>query len=468
MATNANVIHFGPKGWRARLDEGFNAANVMRLADGLGAAWAESNPSARVLIGFDTRPGAGGYARLVGEVLSGWGLDARISDRPCPTPALGWNLAHDDEACGGVMITASASPVDYQGVFVRDSQGLMPTGDFLEYVESLVPGDPSVQRGEVTTVNLMDGYLEALRGLVNADLIASAGLRLVVDSMHGSGSGYLADLLRSLGAEVRELHGEPSADLGGLHPCAIEPWVDKCERLVTQSKAHAGLVLDGDGDRYGLVTEDGTLVSASRTAAILLDHVVARNGGPGRVVMPLSGSTYIRRQARRLGCALTVTPIGFGWSYREMRRPDALLGVGEYGGISLAGHFLERDGLAACLLLCEMMAARACGAAFLARALDDQVGRLDFGQRDIRLDSARVQTLRMLLPGLNPEFVCGESPVDVSHADGLRLGFADGSWVMLRPSRTEPAVRIYAEAPTTSRRDELLDEACEIAREKSL
>ena len=151
-----------------------------------------------------------------------------------------------------------------------------------------------------------------------------------------------------------------------------------------------------------------------------------------------------------------------------MRRPDALLGVGEYGGISLAGHFLERDGLAACLLLCEMMAARACGAASLARALDDQVGRLDFGQREIRLDSARVQTLRMLLPGLNPELVCGETPVDVSHADGLRLGFADGSWVMLRPSRTEPAVRIYAEAPTTSRRDELLDEACEIAREKSL
>lgn len=438
--------------------------NVMRMADGLGAAWSEESPGGRILVGYDTRPGAGDFARVAGEVLAAWGFEVLVSDRPCPTPALGWNLAHDAGASGGVMITASASPVDYQGVFVRDGEGLMPPVEFLESIETLVPRDPSVQRGHAGTIDLMSGYLDALRSLVDADLMASSGLRVVVDPMHGSGSGYLADVLRSLGVEVREIHGDPSADLGGLHPSAIEPWVDKCERLVTQSGSSAGLVLDGDGDRFGLVTDEGTLVSAPRTAAILLDHLVERRGGAGRVTMPLSGSTYIRRQASRLGCPLWVTPIGFGWSYREMRRPDALLGVGEYGGVSLAGHFLERDGLMACILLCEMMARRGCGSADLARELDNQVGHLDYGQRDIRLDSARVQMLRMLLPGINPGVVCGEEPVDVNHTDGLRLGFEDGSWLMVRPSRAEPTVRVYAEAPTNAHRDELLDAGCAIAR----
>ena len=468
MAAEANLIHFGTKGWRARLDEGFGEANVMRLADGLGAVWSEAHPGARIIVGYDTRPGAGAFARVAAEVLAGWGLEALVSDRPCPTPALGFAIAHDDAACGGVMITASASPADYQGVFVRDAEGLMPTEEFLDEVEALVPGDPDVTRAIPGTIDLMDGYLDALRGYVDADAIASAGLRLVVDPLYGSGQGYLADLLRSLGCEVREIHGEQTGDLGGIHPRAVEPWVDKCERLVTQTGSHAGLVLDGDADRFGFVTGDGRLVSANRAAALLVDHIATTNGAPGRVVMPLSDSTYIRRQAKRLGCPLSVRPIGFGSSYRELHRPDALMGIGEYGGIAHVRHFLERDGILATLLLCEMMAMRSLDAAGLERALDEQVGHLDYGQRDIRLEAARVQTLRMLIPGLNPGVVAGEEPAGVSHADGLHLTFADGSWLMVRPSRTEPVVRVYAEAASPARRDELIDAGCRIAREESL
>lgn len=468
VTAGANLIHFGTKGWRARLNEGFDDANVLRMADGLGAAWADEHPGARVLIGYDARPGAGHFARLVGEVLAAWGLEALVSDRPCPTPALGWNLAHDASACGGVMITASASPADYQGVFVRSGEGLMPAEEFLRHVEALIPGDPDVDRAQAGTIDLMSGYLDALKALVDVDLIASAGLSLVVDPMYGSGAGYLADLLRDMGAEVRELHGERSDDLGGIHPRAVEPWVDKCERLVAQTGAHAGLVLDGDGDRFGLVTNEGYLVSANRAAAILVEHAVAKNGGPGRVVMPFSGSTYIRRMASLLECPLTVRPIGFGASYREMSRPDALLGVGEFGGVSLAWHFLERDGLMACLLLSEMMAAQSCDAKELERRLDEKVGHMDYAQRDIRLDVARIHTLRMILPGLNPEVACGMETVAISHADGMRLAFEGGSWLMLRPSRTEPVVRVHAEAPTIALRDQLLEEGCRIAREAQL
>lgn len=458
------LIRFGSEGWRARYDDGFADANVVRLAAGVGTVWADSVPTRRVYVGYDTRADAERYARLAAETVASFGLEVILSDRACPMPALNWTIAHDEEAIGGLMISASGAPADYQGITVRDSRGLIPSPDFDELAESLIPAEPIEARGPVETADILGPYIEALKLLVDPAAIADAHLSFVVDPLYGCGTGILADLLRGFGAEVHELHPGPDPDFGGLHPRASQPWVDACEQAVLSRKADAGFVLDGDADRFGLVSPERGFVSPSRCAALVLDYLAAKRGDGGRVVIPVSGSTYIKRVAASHGCSVSTTPVGFRNAYREMERPDTLLGVGEQGGLAFPGHILERDGLAACLVLAELIAVRGQTVAELFAGLEDRSGHFAYGHRDIKLDAGLVQSLRLLLPGLNPESIAGRRPSEVSHKDGLRLGFEDGSWVLLRPSRTKPIVRIYAEGCTAAERDGLLEAACELAK----
>ena len=372
--------------------------------------------------------------------------------------------AADDSVCAAVMVGASGSPAGYQGISVRTDAGLNPPAEFLERVESLVPGEPVESRGACGSVDLLDAYISELEASADAGIITAAHPRIVVDPMYGTARGLLAGLLRGLGADVVEIHGDDRTDFAGLHPRPVEPWVDDCERAVVESGACAGLVIDGDGDRVGLVDEHGRFVSPYQLASLVMGHLVARHGEPGGVAMPLNGSSCVRRQAKRLGCRLSALPVGFANTYREMSRPGALMAVGEGGGISVPGHFLERDALLVAVLVTELLADAGMTVGELVTDLVEKVGPLAYGQQDLRLDSAQIQTLRNVLPGLNPPSVCGQTPVAVSHADGLRMEVGDGSWLMLRPSRTDAVVRVYAEAPESSTRDELLAAGCAIAR----
>ena len=458
------IIRFGAEGWRSRVDEDFTDANVCRVADALGAAWAEAGDMGAVLVGYDTRRDARSHAALAAEVLSSWGFDARVSEGFCPIPALGWTAAHDEGVIGAVMIGASGAPAGYQGVCVRDADGLIAPDEFLARVESLVPGEASDSRGACGSVALLDTYISELERLVDADAISAARPRIVVDPMYGTSRGILAGMLRRLGADVIEIHGDDRTDFAGLHPRPVEPWVDDCEQAVMSSGACAGLVLDGDADRIGLVDEKGRFVSTHRLYALVMGHLVETRGMSGRVAMPLNGSTYVRRQAKRLGCRLSVLPIGFSHTYRDMLRPDALMAVGETGGLSIPMHFAERDAMLVALLVTELLSCSGMTASELVDNLVQELGSLWYGQHDLRLDPAQIQTFRNVLPGLNPPVVCGRESVAVSHADGLRMEMEDGSWLLLRPSRTEALVRVYAEAGDAAERDELLVAGCEIAR----
>ena len=229
-----------------------------------------------------------------------------------------------------------------------------------------------------------------------------------------------------------------------------------------RSEAHAGIVVDGDGDRIGAIDESGRLLSAHTVIALVLG-ALARAGKTGRVVVTTSGSVLVRRQAARLGCPVTETPIGFKWVYGEMLKGGVLLGGEESGGIGIPDHLMERDGLYVALLLCELMAKTGKTLGRLAEDLADQVGHMEYGRRDLRLDGASLQMFLNMLPGLNPQRVAGMRPVEVSHKDGLRLRFADDSWLLVRPSGTEPLIRVYAEAPTVVARDALLDAGCAMA-----
>ena len=458
------MIHFGTDGWRARLDGDFTEDNVVRIADAAGKVWTRRYPGAIVYVGYDTRPGAERFARVAALVLGAHGLAVKLSDRYVPTPALSWTVAHDARACGGLMITGSHNPGDYSGVKLRVSDGGVGSADFYEEVEREIDLDPTDARGAMSVSDLITPYLDHLVTLVDAEKIAAAHLHVVYDPMYGSARGYLADAMRVLGVEVEEIRSTDDIEAEEIHPEPIEPWVDECEQAVVESGACAGLINDGDGDRLGAVDERGRYVSSQKLSALILGHLYMNRGQSGRVVLSLSASTLVRRVAKSLGCRLAIKPIGYNYIYEEMLKGDVLFGAEETGGFGIPGHMPERDGLLMNLLLCELMAETGKPLGELVDMLEQAYGHQCYARRDLRLESEVIEMLRTLLPGLNPPVVAGMKPVAVSHMDGLRLEFEDESWMLLRPSGTEPLVRVYAEAPSIELRDALLDAGSDIAR----
>lgn len=461
------MIHFGTDGWRARLDGDFTEESLVRMADAVGAVWSRRAPGAIVYVGYDTRAAAESFACLAGRVLAAHGLVAMVGDRPAPMPAVSWTVAHDPRSCGGFMVTGSHSPADYLGVKLRRADGGTLTVEMEEEIEGAIGFDATEQRGSIIRRDFVTPYFDAVSALVDADAISSARLRVVYDPLYGSVRGYLPQLLGSMGVETVEIHGHDDLGTAEFHPDPIEPWVDDCERAVVEQGASAGLVNDGDGDRVGAVDERGRFVSPHKIIALLIRHLVRCHGLSGRVVVNQSTSIIARRAAEAEGCRVTVKPVGFKYIYEEIDKRDVLIGGEEAGGICVPGMVPERDGVVVNLLLCELMAKAGKPLGVLVDEMERELGTTRYARRDLRLEQGEIEMLRMLLPGMNPEVVVDDvamKPEHVSHLDGLRLEYPDESWLLVRPSGTEPVVRVYAEAPTVEVRDQLIEAGCDIAR----
>lgn len=457
------MIHFGTDGWRARLDGDFTEESVARIADAAARYWRDA-PCGTVYVGYDTRSESEHFARLAAEVLAGRGLDAVLGGGPVPTPALSWSVANDPDACGALMITGSHHPQDYLGVKLRVADGGGGTSDFYDELEELIDPDAPRERGPVRTADLMTAYRQRLIQTVDAKAISAAGLKVVVDPMYGAARGQLARVLTALGVETVEIHDAEEPEWDELRPEPVEPWVDDCECAVVKQGACMGLVTDGDADRVGAIDERGRFINPHTIIALLLKHLVQNRGLTGRVVLSLSASVLPRRVAKSLGCRVTMRPIGFKHIYEEMARGDVLMGGEEAGGIGMPFHLHERDGLLCCLMLCELVAMTGKSLGSLVDELQAEYGSLSYGRRDLRLEPEVIESLRTMLPGVNPQKIAGRKPCSVSRLDGLRFEFEDESWLLLRPSGTEPLVRVYAEAESVETRDALLDAGCDIAR----
>jgi phosphomannomutase len=512
-----DAIRFGTDGWRAIIGEDFNTASLARLADatarvlmedlacgcGAGAgggaaaggagAGAGAGVGGRVIIGYDCRQDAGRYAVLFGAVLASSGLEVAISQAYCPTPALCFSVSRDPSAIAGVMLTSSHNPAEYLGVKLRMSDGGASPVSFTDRIEAALtdalpasyadalalaaaaangtaeaPYAPQSPMPGLCFIDLMAPYLEELASSVDAKAIAGAALRVVVDPMYGAGRCYLAQTLRRLGVEVVEVNDGCDPSFNGLHPEPIAPWIQTGAQRVSELGFDACLITDGDADRIGAVDSTGAFVSPHRILALVIEHLVEGRGQGGRVVRTLSGSNLVKRQCERLGLPLTTTPIGFKWIYEEMLAGDVLIGGEESGGIGIPAHVRERDGLLMSLLLTELMALRGQTLRELVDALLSRLGNFDYARRDLRLSNeqkegfleAHVRNAQGM-DAYAPSFAAlGETVCGIDHRDGLKLSFASDAWLLMRPSGTEPLVRVYAEATEPQVVESLLDIGC--------
>ena len=323
--------------------------------------------------------------------------------------------------------------------------------------------------------DIMSGYLSALRSAVDEHTIKRASLRIVIDPMFGAGRGYLAGLLRDMGVEVTEVNAANDPSFNGLHPEPIMPWISVGAEKVAELGYDACFVTDGDADRIGAVDESGSYVSSHRVLALLIAHLVEDKGQSGRVIRTRAGSNLLRRQCQRLGLELCSKPIGFKWIYQEMLQGDVLIGGEESGGIGIPGHVRERDGLLMALLLTELMAEKGRSLRQLVADMLEELGTLEYARRDLQLSDgqkqallkAHVQNTDLKVADYQALFTAlGEVLTTVNGGDGIKFDLASDAWLLVRPSGTEPLVRIYAEAATSQRVEALLDIGCALAQGK--
>lgn len=450
------IIRFGINGWRSRVSDDFNEDSVVRITHAAGRLWGRQSEGSTVLVGYDTRRDSKRLAVVAGQVLSSCGLNAVVSDRACPSPALSWFVAHDRSCIGGVMLTAGNMPREHGGIVVRQSDGGPITAQFANAVDQAIEPSATIARGTVAYADLVTGYLDALANEADKALIEAARLRVVVDPMYGAGHDCAIHLFQSLGCDVIALHNTPVSDFRGLHPSAVEPWVDECERAVLKHRADLGIVLDGDCSRFAVIDEHGRLVSPHDLAPLVLEHVVRQRGRSGRVVSTAAASVRIARQAELLDCDYTMCAVGVDSIYREFYDGDVILATDESGAIIVPSHFPERDGLLGAGMLTELVAGSGESVRHMVAQCEEQIGTMEYAARRFRLDPAQTQRLRNLLPGIDPTEALGERPVLVTHPGGMRAELEDGSWLLLTPSRSGSGARAVCEAPTRARCDQLL------------
>jgi phosphoglucomutase len=460
----ATKIKFGTSGWRAIIADEFTFANV-RLATEAIARYVQRQRSASptVLVGYDTRFASDRFALEAARVLTAQGIHALLCDRPVPTPAVAWTIIqrHLD---GAINMTASHNPGEYNGIKFSTPDGApaLPevTSEIERAIESLQASNWTftVQPDEslIESIDIGPAYLSDLATKVDLKKIRDANLALAYDALHGSGSGYLDGALRNAGIPVTALHTNRDVYFGGHHPEPADEQLGELKLLMKKNALHLGLATDGDADRFGVLDEGAEFIYPNELIAMLVDYLVESRGWKGAVARSVATSHLIDRVAKLHGLQLLETPVGFKYIGEYIKDGRIFLGGEESAGLSIRGHVPEKDGILACLLVAEMVASRRKSLKTQLNELFSRVGAVYNRRLNIRLDPEIQGRLKAKLAAEIQEFH-GRRVAEVNRMDGLKLIFGDGSWVLMRPSGTEPVVRFYAESTSEKDLDTLLE-----------
>jgi phosphomannomutase len=464
------TIHFGTDGWRAVISDTFTFSNLRMLTQAIADAVASEHWAAdgngtgggadprKMVVGFDTRFLSDRYAGDVARVLAANGFTVYLSQSDAPTPAISYAVKNL-KAIAGVMITASHNAPRYNGVKLKAAYGGSALPEQCRRVEvylndneerargpNLMDFDAAREQGLIQKFNPLPAYFDHLRTLINTDIIADNPQRFVVDSMYGSGRGVIKSFLQGTGCEIAEIRGEMNPGFGGVHPEPIAKNLGVLAGAIGAGLGNFGLTTDGDADRIGAMDERTNFVDPHKIMALALQYLVEKRGWSGAVVRTVSTTRMIDRLCKRYGLKLFETPVGFNHIADLMMSEDVLIGGEESGGISFKGHIPEGDGPIMGLLLVEIVAAMKKPLHELVSNLLAEVGPVFYERTDMRLHHPVAKAeITAFLAEKAPAEVGGKKVVEVSNLDGVKYVLSDDSWLLIRPSGTEPVLRVYAE-----------------------
>lgn len=453
-------IKFGTDGWRAMIADDFTFANVRLAADAIAAyVQAKEDPAKGLCIGYDTRFGSRAFARTCAEEIAAAGIPVLLANDITPTPALSYGVRGLD-AAGGIMITSSHNPAQWNGVKYKAWYGGSGKPSIMAEIESRlgVPAKRAAQAAEIREHDFLPEYLKAIEGFADLDLIAKSGKKFCVDSMYGAGRTILSDIFARIGVEHVQIRGHVDPLFPGINPEPIEPHIRALGEAVVANKCDAGLCTDGDADRIGATDEHGNFVDPHKIFSVLLSWVLMRKGWPGAVTRAVNTTGMLDRICQKNGRELIEHGIGFKYVCDYMLEREIVMGGEESGGIGFQRHLPERDGLLNALLLANVMAEEGKTLGELVAGLQAEYGEHQYGRIDLHiadeLKNAAIKRALDLKPG--DVAFAGMRVLRVNTMDGVKFYLenpeakakpnAAETWILLRASGTEPLLRVYTES----------------------
>ena len=458
-------IRFGTDGWRDVIADGYTFRNLRRVAQAY-ADFLKEEGAGEVVVGYDARFLSERFALETGKVLAANGLWARVARRLVPTPVTSFAVVHF-KAGGGAMITASHNPPEYNGFKLKGPYGGSATPRMVARVEELLDKTPPAVfeegRDRLERFDVSGPYYEKLEGLLDTELLRGYQGVVYHDGMGGAGGGWVSGFARraGLGVEVRDIHATPHPLFYGVNPEPIEENLGTLRALMrNESPPTFAAATDGDADRIGVVLAGGEYFNSHQIFAVLLKHLYEK-GYRGRVVKTFSVSRVIDLLAKKLDLEVVTTPVGFKYITDEFLKGDVLIGGEESGGIGVAGHIPERDGILNALLLLESVAKSGRSLAEQFAEIEELVGfKHAYRRLDLPLASNQVKEEAMAR-AKEPVSLAGRRVTAVEDLDGIKWHLGEDAWVLFRPSGTEPLLRIYVEAPSPEEVERILKEARE-------
>ena len=472
----AQEIKFGTDGWRGVIADDFTFDNVRRVAGAIASYVLKYEEAKRgVFIGYDTRFASPRAAQVVAETLAAAGIPVNLANDYTPTPAVSYAVKTNG-AAGGVMVTSSHNPWNWNGVKFKGKFGGSATPAIMKKIEEeLAAGAmPKGSKAQIEQVDLKQPYIIAACRFADMDLIAKTKFKFAIDSMHGSGRGVLAGVFADRGVHHVAIRQELNPLFPGINPEPIEPHISLLQQTVVREKCDAGLATDGDADRIGAVAEDGTFVDSHKIFCVLLRWLLERKKWPGDVVRAFNTTRMLDRIAAKHGRRLHETSIGFKYVADLMMDHEILIGGEESGGIGYSRFLPERDGILNCLLLANVMAEERKPLGQLVADLQREFGPHYYGRRDLHIPENVKQGAIQRARAESTQTLNRYRIVKKEHLDGVKFfldattnGNGAEAWILFRASGTEPLLRLYSEASSPELVMEILARAEDFVRKST-
>jgi len=471
-----NKIKFGTDGWRAVISDEFTFDNVKIAAQAIADYVKKEKTKIKnkksklygrkyaIAVGYDTRFLSEKYAEIIACVFAGNGIGVVLADRPTPTPSVSFAIINKD-LIGGIMVTASHNPASYNGIKYKGYFGGSVGKDATDYMESrlykskpkFMAKDEAVKKGMIVYEDIVKPHVEAIRKFVHMDALQNSGFNVMVDSMNGTGGYYIEQLLKGTNIKVTTVNGSRDPYFGGRSPEPNEVHLKSTSDKMKGASYDVCIATDGDADRLGVIASDGEILSGHKVMTLLLLHLLEDRKLKGGVIQTICGTKLIDKIAAKYGLKTYETPVGFKYICEIFINEDILLGGEETGGVAFKGWLPERDGILSGLLILEMMAYRKKSLRQILEDVNNAYGLFIYKRLDLRLDADRKKKLLAALSKNPFKSVHGKKVIEVKSYDGFKFVLEDKSWVMLRPSGTEPKLRVYSEAGSEKEAVELIE-----------
>lgn len=455
------AMRFGTSGWRSIIADEFTFENVRKVTESICSYLKTQNDASgtTLVIAHDSRFMGETFSQVAAELAAKKGFKVLLSNHPTPTPTVS-HAIRDQNAVGAINFTASHNPPEYQGIKFSTSDGAPALPEITKQIERNFESGtncPNGSGGKIEDFDPRRAYLEDLKSKVRFNEIAAAHGSYVYDPLWGTGRGYLDKILRDNGLECETLHDWRDVTFGGRPPEPSEGHIPELIDMVKNGGITLGIATDGDGDRFGIVDENGTFIEPNQLIALLTDYLYESRGWREGAARSVATSHLIDRVAEDRGIKLYETPVGFKFIGELINRDEIILGGEESAGLSIKGHYPEKDGLLACLLAAEAVAVRRKSISQQLEELYSRVGRLEAKRIGVKLNDEVAQKLKNKL-SKEPSEIGGRKIEKINRLDGVKFLFTDQSWMLMRPSGTEPMVRIYAESESEEILEELLEQ----------